>query len=166
MIKIHTLLATAVMLLLVEVTGCACAVLAQTSTEDLKFIQRSESVLGLNREELIEALGQPKEIFIQSCHVPLQLIPEQTWVPLTGAEWIYEYQDETVGIDMAVCVINNHAVAEQRVTGILEGARISTSKQTSFDADLIRKAFKAELDEESYEERTTPQIYTGHKYEI
>ena len=157
------LLATALMLLMM--TGCAGPVLAQTHMDNPKFIRHAQTVLGLNETELVEALGKPRTINEAGCAVPFVTGPKKIPTPVMGNAWIYEYQTDKVKASMALCVVNKHAVAEERSLGVREGNRTYFTTEAVVDTDLIGKAYRGELDESNHEERTSPP-YDGPEYEI
>jgi hypothetical protein len=161
--NLQSLLATALMLLMM--TGCAGPVLAQTHMDNPKFMRHEETVLGLNETELIEALGKPKNIEEAGCAVPFMPDPKKEPVPVVGNAWTYLYETNEVRAGMHVCVVNKHAVGEQRELGLKQGGRTYYSTQAMLDADLIEKAFRGELGESSHEERTAPP-YEGPEYAI
>jgi len=157
------LLATALMLL--TMLGCAGPVLAQTHMDNPKFLRHDQTVLGLNEAELTEALGKPKEINEAGCAVPFVIGPQKAPIPVMGNSWIYEYQTNEVRATMALCVVNKHAVAEERSLGVRKGNRTYFTTEAVVDTDLIGKAYRGELDESNHEERTSPP-YDGPEYEI
>ena len=152
--KVRTLLATAMMSL---VLGCVPPSAAQDFMENPKFLRLKGPILGLNVEELREVLGRPTKTEKDACIVPLQLVSYTVPIPLPGTAWFYYNVTETTRSSLIVCVINNHAVGEQRSAGVIEGSRILVRNQILIDADLIRKAFKDELDETLQEERILPR---------
>lgn len=167
--KIYSLLVTVALLLTL---GCAGLVKAQPLSflENPKFIHRSEPVLGLNQEELIEVLGSPSEIKELDCAVPFLVDPERPPIPAIGDTWIYEHQTETpdaTTLDRkVVCVVNRHAVGEERIVSVLIGKIFYHRIETLLNSDLAEKAFRGQLDENSYEERIIPLPHTGPEYEI
>jgi len=161
--KVRALLATAMTVLML---GCATPGFAQDFMENPKFLRRAEPVLGLNVQELRTELGTPREIRPGACAVPYQVSDNTPPIPIPGHAWFYSNETATTRATMVVCVVDNHAVGEQRSLGMIEGSRIYTSDQMILDTDLIEKAFKGELDESSHEERTIPRTYDGPEYEI
>ncbi len=157
--KLIALLATAIVSLML---GCASPSSAQDFMENPKFLRRAEPVLGLNVQELREALGRPEEI--GECHVPLKAEGFGDPIPIPGRAWIYRNRTATTSSTMAACVINNHVVGEQRSFRAMEGSRAFKQRQSLIDIDLIKKAFKGELDKSSHEERILPR--TVPEYEI
>ncbi len=152
--KVRTLLATATLSL---VLGCALPSIAQDFMENPKFLRLSGPILGLNVQELRKVLGMPAKIEKKACTVPLQLRKYAEPVPLVGTAWGYYNETETTRTSLVVCVINNHAVGEHRSVRKREGSRLFIQNQNLIDIDLIRKAFKDELDESSQEERILPR---------
>ncbi len=152
--KVIALLATAMMSL---VLGCVQPSAAQDFMENPKFLRLKAPILGLNVMELREVLGRPTKIEKKACIVPLQLVSYTAPIPLTGTGWFYYNVTETTRSSLIVCVINNHAVGEQRSAGIMEGSRVFVRDQTLIDVDLIRKAVKDQLDETLQEERILPR---------
>jgi len=167
--KICSLLATVTLLLTL---GCAGLVRAQPLPllENPKFIHRSEPVLGLNQEELVDALGNPNVVSELDCQVPLYVDLNRPPVPVIGDMWVYEYAAEapsSVSLDrLLICVVNKYAVGEERVVSILVGKVLYHRVETLLDSDLAGKAFRGQLDGNSYEERIIPPTYTGPEYEI
>jgi len=159
--KLRALLATATMGLML---GCATPGWAQDYMENPKFLRRDAPVLGLNVDELKEALGNPREIRHAGCAVPYEVRPGMPPVPVPGNAWIYETQTDVVRASMVLCVVNNHAVAQTQTIGVVEGSRITVNEQMILDTDLIEKAFKGELDEDSHDDRILPR--SGPEYEI
>ena len=161
--KIRALLATATTVLML---GCATPGFAQTFMENPKFLRHAEPVLGLNETELRAALGNPREIRAGACAVPMQLDENLPPIPVPGTAWLYEYETATSRFTLVLCVVNKHAVGEQRGLGTIEGSRIYTQDSMTLDTDLIEKAFRGELDKSSHEDRTIPRTYDGPEYEI
>lgn len=161
--KLRALLATAMTSLML---GCASPGFAQDFMENPKFLRRMEPVLGLNVQELRTVLGTPREIQLGECIIPFQPNESKPPIPIIGHAWVYSNKTNTTSSMMVFCVVDNHAVAELRTLQMTEGSRIYTSEQLILDTDLLEKAFKGELDESSYEERTIPRIYNGPEYEI
>jgi hypothetical protein len=160
--KVYSLLATA---LLLFTLGCAGPVLAQTHMDNPKFLRHPETVLGLNETELVEALGKPRIINEAGCAVPFMPNPKKPAVPVVGNAWMYEYENDGVKASMSICVVNKHAVGEQRAFGESRGGRVYYTTEAVLDADLIEQAYRGELDESTHEERTAPP-YDGLEYEI
>lgn len=159
--KVRALLATATTILML---GCASPGIAQDFMENPKFLRRAEPVLGLNVQELRKVLGTPREVTPGACAVPYEISPGEL-VPVVGNAWLYQNETATTRATMVIWVVNNHAVAENRTVGAIEGTRIFTQDQMLLDTDLIERAFKGELDESSHEDRTIPR-YNGPEYEI
>jgi len=146
--------------------GCATPVVAQTHMDNPKFERRAEPVLGMNQQELRDALGKPKEVIEAGCAVPLVIGPNNKPIPVFGNAWVYRYSTDTRASSLVICVVNKHAIGEERTFGIKEGKRVYHTTQSLVDLDLLEKAFRGELDESSNEERTKPRHYDGPEYEI
>ncbi len=159
--KLRALLATATMGLML---GCDIPVWAQDYMENPKFLRRDAPVLGLNVDELKEVLDTPQEIRHAGCTAPYEVRPGMPPVPVTGNAWIYETQTDVMRASLVLCVVNNHAVVQTQTIGIVKGSRITVHEQMILDTDLIEKAFRGKLDEDSHEDRILPR--SGPEYEI
>jgi len=169
--KTCSLLATVMLVLML---GCVGSVRVQALPlplpENPKFIQRSEPVLGLNQEELVEILGSPNAIIELDCQVPFYADSNRPPIPIIGNTWIYEYEvgaPNSSSLDrLLICVVNRYAVGEERIVSISVGEVLYHRAETLLNSDLAGKAFKGQLDEDSYEERIILPLYTGPEYEI
>ncbi len=160
--KVYSLLATAFLLFTV---GCAGIARSQTHMDNPKFLRHDETVLGLNETELVEALGKPRIIHEAGCSVPFITDPMKPPIPVVGNAWIYKHKTREVKASISLCVVNKHVVGEHRTLGLSQGGRSYYTTESVIDADLIKKAFRGELDEQTHEERTTPPL-DGPEYEI
>ena len=132
--------------------------------EDPKFTYRSEIVLGLNTEELRDALGSPEEIGSGSCALPL-VQPDESIELVSGNAWNYQHKTENSVTLLMVCVLDNHAVGQHLQVAVNEGSQVKMRSDTIFDMELIEKAFKGELDKRSQKERDVPE-FSGPRFEI
>lgn len=163
MLKLKSLLAAAILFLSLGYVG---PVNANSFVENPKFLTYGESVLGLNSEELKEALGEPREITEDGCMVPYKAEANAPITPLTGTGWMYEHESRTTYASLYVCVVKGYAVAEQRELGRQNGTRLQHTTHQAIDSAIIERALKGELDEGSKEDRTALPKHNGPKHEI
>ena len=157
-----TLLATASMFFFFMLGHSAFSI-PQHYTEDPKFMDRVEPLLGLNVKELREILGTPEEINSERCPTLLQLDRDEFPMAVSENTWIYSHEIGVVSLTMEICIVNDYVVGEQRSIGSIEGSRVFVQTQTLVDVDLMEKAYRKELDKGLHEDKL---YHNGPAYEI
>jgi hypothetical protein len=156
--KFNTLLATALTMFML---GCASSGSAQTYAENPKFLRNPEPVLGLSADEIKAAIGTPAAVKPDACPIPIYLDADEPPITVLGTTWYYTVDIPNFSSTITICLLNDRAIGEYRTVMITKGTRIYFSTETEVDTDLVNKAYRDELDEQSDEESVPLPKYEG-----